>query len=103
MFSRNDACVLCTSSPQPVVVSECNMAHLLFQCKPASHAHSPGIVAAAAAPTATSSLEQQLLPPPLLRRLHRTGRRDGALRLINEMVFKHRRITAPPALVFAVN
>jgi len=76
-----------------------NVAPLLFQRKPASHALSPGIVAAA---TATSSLEQQL-PPPLLRRLHRTGRRDGALRLVNEMVFKHGRITAPPALVFAVN
>jgi len=76
-----------------------NVHPLLSQRKPASHALSPGIVAAA---TATSSLEQQL-PLPLSRRLHRTGRRDGALHIINEMVFKHRRITALPALVFAVN
>ncbi len=75
-----------------------NVPPLLFQRKPLSHALSPGIVAAA---TATSSLEQQLPPP--LRRLHRTGRRDGALRLVSEMVFEHGRITAPPALVFAVN
>jgi hypothetical protein len=83
-----------------------NVAPLLFQRKRLSHALSPGIVATAAAATATatSSLEQQLpLPPPLLRRLHRTGPRDGALPLVNEMVFKHGRITAPSALVFAAN
>jgi hypothetical protein len=79
-----------------------NVGPLLFQRKPESHALSPGIVAATAAATATSSLEQQP-PPPLLRRLHRTGWRDGALRLVNEMVFKHGRIMAPPALVFAAN